>query len=204
MAQTTKGVRAILSYPIVYSLFQSFMGAKKARQNIVTNYVKPFSGMKVLDVGCGPADILAYLPDVGYWGYDINEDYITQARKKYGERGEFHCKQLQLSDLKCLPSFDLVLAIGLLHHLDDAVAINVMRLASKALKAGGRLVTIDPCLDSSQNPIAGFLIRNDRGLNVRDKAGYQVLAKAVFESPRIEVRHRAWIPYTHCFMECQK
>ena len=204
MAQVTNGVRAILSHPFIYSSLQSFLGAHKARQSFVTNFVKPLSGMKVLDVGCGPGDILAYLPNVNYWGFDINEKYIKQARKKFGKRGQFHCKQLEIKNLEKMPLFDVVFAIGLLHHLDDAEAINVIRLAFKALKAGGRLLTIDPCLDPSQNPIAGFLVGNDRGQNVRDKAGYEALVRSVFEPPRIEVRHRVWIPYTHCFMECQK
>ncbi|WP_309680851.1 class I SAM-dependent methyltransferase [Polaromonas sp.] len=204
MAQITRGVRAILSHPSIYSSFQSFMGAHKLRQDFVADFVKPFSGMKVLDVGCGPADILAHLPDVDYWGFDISENYIIQARKRFGVRGEFHCKQLEMTDLEELPAFDVVLALGLLHHLDDPVAIDFMQLAAKALKPGGRLLTIDPCLDCSQNPIARFLVRNDRGQNVRYKAGYEALARAVFESPHIAVRHRAWIPYTHCFMECQK
>ena len=180
------------------------MGAHQARKSFVANYVKPFPGMKVLDVGCGPADILAYLPNVNYWGFDISDYYINQARRRFGKLGQFQCRQLEVNDLESLPFFDVVLAIGLIHHLDDAVALEVVQLASKALKPGGRLLTIDPCLDPSQNPVARFLIRHDRGQNVRDRAGYDALAKAVFESPRIVVQHRAWIPYTHCFMECQK
>ncbi len=204
MAQITHGVRAILSRPLVYSVLQTVMGAHSARKSFVENYVKPFPGMTVLDIGCGPADILAYLPAVDYSGFDISEDYIARARKRFGALGQFHCRQLVLGDLENLPSFDVVFAIGLIHHLEDDEAINVMQLALRALKPGGRLLTIDPCLDPSQNPIARMLIRGDRGQNVRDKAGYETLAKAVFESPRIEVRHRAWIPYTHCFMECQR
>jgi SAM-dependent methyltransferase len=204
MAQITHGVRAILSHPLVYSTLQTLMGAHSSRKSFVENYVRPFPGMKVLDIGCGPADILAYLPAVGYSGFDISEDYIDQARKRFGMLGQFHCRQLVLDDLEDLPSCDVVFALGLIHHLEDDEAINVMQLALRALKPGGRLLTIDPCLDPSQNPIARMLIRGDRGQNVRDKAGYETLAKAVFESPRIEVKHRAWIPYTHCFMECQR
>jgi len=204
MAQITNGLRVILSHPFIYSSFQSFMGAHTVRQNFIADFVKPFPGMRVLDIGCGPADILAYLPDVDYWGFDISDAYIKQARKRFGTHGKFQCKKLQMTDLETLPSFDLVLALGLLHHLDDAVAISVIQLAYKALKANGRLLTIDPCLDSSQNPIARFLVRNDRGLNVRDKAGYELLARSAFNSPCVEVRHRAWIPYTHCFMACHK
>jgi len=204
MAQITHGVRAILSHPFVYSAFQSLMGAHKSRQRFVANYVKPFPGMRILDVGCGPADILGYLPDVDYWGYDISEPYIAQAKTRFGQRGRFNCKQLQLDDLVELPKFDAVLALGLLHHLDDSVAVGVLQLAHEALQPGGRLISVDPCLAPSQNPVARFLVRNDRGQNVRNKVEYQVLADKVFASPRVEVRHQAWIPYTHCFMECQK
>lgn len=204
MAQTTHGVRAILSHPLVYSTLQTLMGAHSSRKSFVENYVRPFPGMKVLDIGCGPADILAYLPTVDYSGFDISQDYIGQACKRFGTIGQFHCRQLAAEDLKSLPSFDVVFALGLIHHLEDDEAINVMQLALRALKPGGRLLTIDPCLEPSQNPIARMLIRGDRGQNVRDKAGYEALARGVFESPRVEVRHRAWIPYTHCFMECTR
>lgn len=204
MAQVTHGTRAMLSHPLIYSAFQSFMGAHQFRRSFVASYVKPFPGMKILDVGCGPADILAYLLDVDYWGYDISEAYVAQAITRFGQRGRFNCKQLQFEDLAVLPKFDLVLALGLLHHLDDSVAVGVLHLAYEALKQGGRLLTIDPCLDPSQNSVARFLVRNDRGQNVRDRCGYEALASKVFSSPRAEVRHRVWIPYTHCFMECQK
>lgn len=204
MAQITDGIRAILSHPIIYSSFQSLMGAHRSRKNFVANYVKPFSGMKILDVGCGPADILGYLPDVDYRGFDISEAYIAQAKTRFGQCGRFNCKQLQFEDLAVLPKFDVVLALGLLHHLDDSVAMGVLQLAYETLKQGGRLLTIDPCLDPSQNSVAGFLVRNDRGQNVRDRRGYEALASKVFSSPRVEVRHQVWIPYTHCFMECQK
>ena len=204
MAQVTYGVRAILSHPFVYSAFQSLMGAHRSRQNFVANYVKPFTGMRILDVGCGPADILDYLPDVDYWGYDISEAYIAQAKSRFGQRGRSNCKQLQLDDLAVLPKFDVVLALGLLHHLDDSVAVGVLQLALEALHQGGKLLTIDPCLDPSQNPVARFLVRNDRGQNVRNKEEYHVLAGKVFSSLHVEVRHQAWIPYTHCLMECQK
>lgn len=203
MAQTTRGLRAILSSPVVYSSFQSLMGAHKGRQRFVADFVRPFPGMKILDIGCGPADILGYLPAVDYHGFDISESYIAQARARFGQRGSFHCKQLRPADLAALPLFDVVLGIGLLHHLDDAVADGLLWLARRALKADGRFLTVDPCLDAGQNRIARFLVRSDRGQNVRDRVGYETLVGKVFAATRVEIRHQAWIPYTHCFMECQ-
>ena len=204
MSQITHGIRAMLSHPAIYSGFQTLMGAHGTRQIFVAQWIKPFSGMKILDVGCGPADILAYLPEVVYHGFDISDAYIAQATKRFGSRGQFHCRQLQATDLSTLPQFDLILALGLLHHLDDPDALGVLRLGHEALSPGGRMLTIDPCLDPTQNVVARFLVRNDRGQNVRRKEGYQELADAVYASTHVDVRHQSWIPYTHCFMECQK
>lgn len=180
------------------------MGAKKFNQQFAIERIRPFSGMNILDVGCGPAEILTCLPDVNYWGYDISEPYISQAQKRFGNAGKFQCKQLQKADLASLPKFDAVLALGLFHHLDDEVAVEVMELASQALRPGGRLISVDPCFDPSQNIISSFLISKDRGQNVRDKQGYALLGSQVFPNLAVQVVHKIWIPYTHCFMECIK
>jgi SAM-dependent methyltransferase len=204
MAQITSGIRAIFSSPLIYSAFQNLMGAHGLRTTFVRDFVRPIAGCAILDIGCGPADILAYLPEVDYCGFDISEAYIARAKTRFSQRGKFYCQELTHSDLEKMPKADIVLALGLLHHLDDDGAVGVMRLASQALKPGGRLLTFDPCFDAEQNPIARFLVGIDRGQNVRTRAGYASIASAVFESPRVEVRHRAWIPYTHCFMECTR
>lgn len=204
MAQITHGLRAILSNPLVYSTLQSLMGAHRGRTSFVADFVKPASGMKVLDVGCGPAEILDYLPAVDYWGFDISEKYIAHAVKKYSDRGRFFPRLLAMDDLATMPKFDVVLATGVLHHMDDTVAIEFLRLAHEALKPGGRLVTIDPCWVPGQNPVARFLIARDRGQNVRTEAGYQQLMATVFSCAKVTVRHRSWIPYTHCFTECTR
>lgn len=202
MAQISSGIRAVLSHPAVYSTFQSLLGAHAVRSALVSRYVRPEAGMKVLDIGCGPAEILAYLPPVAYWGFDISPSYIAQAQARFGDRGHFHCKELSAGDLPQLPPFDVVLAIGLLHHLDDETALSLLELARRALKPGGRLVTLDPCLHAGQNPIARFLISRDRGQNVRTLEGYTQLASRVFVRPRVDLRHKSGIPYTHCIMEC--
>lgn len=204
MGQVTSGVRAIFSNPAIYSTFQNVMGAHRFRIGFVDEFVRPFLECAILDIGCGPADILAYLPEVDYCGFDISDAYIERANKRFGLRGKFYCQELTHADVEKMPQVDIVLALGLLHHLDDESAMAVLQLAFQALKPGGRLLTFDPCFDTEQNPIARFLVGIDRGQNVRTGAGYRSIASEVFESPRVEVRHRAWIPYTHCFMECTR
>ena len=204
MSQITGGVRAILSNPLIYSALQSLMGGVQERKNFVSDLVKPVVGMAILDIGCGPAKILDYLPAVDYWGFDISEEYISHAKKKFGAKGRFFSKLLSIDDLPSMPKFDVVLATGVLHHMDDEVAIVALQLAHEALKPGGRLFTIDPCWAEGQHPIARFLIARDRGQNVRTEAGYKELVGSVFGNVKVTVRHQVWIPYTLCSTECTR
>lgn len=104
-----------------------------------------------------------------------------------------------------LAPFDIVMSTGLLHHLNDEQSVCMMRLAWSALRQGGRLITLDACYAKAQNAISGFLVSRDRGQHVRrDLAGYSSLAQSAFFKKTATVNHRAWIPYTHCIMECTK
>lgn len=204
MAQITSGIRAVLSQPMVYSAFQRFMGAHKDRELYVNGFLRPSAGMRVLDIGCGPADILTHLPDVEYYGFDISEQYIERARQRFaGRQARFACKYMGPEDLAVLPRFDRIIAIGLLHHLDDQTALAVMRMVSKRLAPGGRMVTLDPCLTEDQNPVSRWLVKSDRGQNVRSRVGYETIARGAFDCVRATVRHKTWIPYTHCHVVCE-
>jgi 2-polyprenyl-3-methyl-5-hydroxy-6-metoxy-1,4-benzoquinol methylase len=204
MAQVTTGIRAILSHPMAYEAVQRIMGAKKGRTRIVREFLRPFPGMRILDLGCGMAEILGALPtDVSYVGYDMSAEYISAARRKYAGRGTFHCRPLEHAEVATLDRFDLVMGIGVLHHLDDATARQFVRIASAALNPDGRIYTLDPCFAARQNPIARFLISRDRGQNVRDPEGYQALLQGLELKVHGTLTHQAWIPYTHWHMECR-
>ena len=87
MSQITTGIRSILSKPSVYDFMQNIMGAQSFREKFVSLYVKPNAGSRVLDLDCGTADILNFLPNVDYYGYDISKEYIESARRRFGSRG---------------------------------------------------------------------------------------------------------------------
>lgn len=204
MAQTTTGVHSVLNHPFVYTLFQRLMGARAGWARLAHEYMRARPGDKVLDIGCGPADVLDHLPNVQYWGFDISQDYIDRARRRFGNRGTFTARYFTPADVAALPPADVVLASGVLHHMNDEEAAELFRLARLALRPGGRLVSVDPCYVPGQNMLARFLIDHDRGRNVRSEAGYKALAQSAFGEVRTSVRHQTWIPYTHCYMECTK
>jgi SAM-dependent methyltransferase len=205
MAQTTTGLHSLLSSATVYRLFQGLLGGHATRTAFVRQQVRPFAGAHVLDVGCGPADVLDHLPaTVDYWGFDISARYIDTARARHGDRGHFFAKEFEPSDLAALPPMDVAIATGLFHHLDDATAEKLLATIRDALKPGGRLLTLDGVFEPGQNPVARWLISRDRGQHVRTRPHYQALYARVFDSPRVEIQHRTWLPYTYCLAECTR
>ncbi len=198
-------LRDILAQARVYSLFARIIGATRGRQVYVQDYIRPKAGDRVLDIGCGPADILEALPEVEYHGFDLSPDYIESARKRFGARGQFHVEAVSADLIKKYEGFDLVLATGVLHHLTDAEATDLFQVARTALKPGGRLVTLDGCFVDGQSAIARHLLRRDRGEFVRQQPEYLRLASKVFSKVESHLTHNLLrIPYTHLIMKCSK
>lgn len=203
MAQTTSGLRSVLSSPLVYDTFQELMGAGRTRRWLVRELVRPWPGCRILDLGCGTAEILRYLPvEVEYWGFDPSQEYIDAARERYGRRAHFQSARVEDTDLSFLPPMDIVLAVGILHHLDDGEARKLLGAARTSMGKGARLISIDPVFTPRQNPIARLLISLDRGRNVRTPEAYSNIAHSIFPRAAGMVRGRRWIPYTHWIMEC--
>jgi len=98
--------------------------------------------------------------------------------------------------------YDLVLALGLLHHLDDAEVRSLLKLVRSVIGPNGRFLTVDPVFIENQPALARFLIRNDSGRNVRDEMGYAMLSRSIFPQVETFIHHDYLrFPYTHCFME---
>lgn len=202
MSERNNGLYRLVGMPKVYEAFQNLLGAKAGRQRLVDDYIKPRPRDRILDLGCGSAAILSDLPEgVEYVGIDHNERHIRKAQECFRDRGVFLAGNFgQASELN-EQLFDIVLALGLLHHLDDDEVKSILTLANAALVPGGRFVTIDPAFSQGQSKIAKFLISNDSGRNVRTEGEYLALSRSVFPHVTGIVREDLLtIPYTHCLM----
>jgi cyclopropane fatty-acyl-phospholipid synthase-like methyltransferase len=99
--------------------------------------------------------------------------------------------------------FDTVLALGILHHLDDAEASTLFSIAAQALKPGGRLITVDGVWVEGQSSVVKYLLSRDRGQFVRKTAEYQKLGAGHFAQMQAQVRHDLLrIPYSLLVLEC--
>jgi 2-polyprenyl-3-methyl-5-hydroxy-6-metoxy-1,4-benzoquinol methylase len=115
------------------------------RREIVSSSLSDRSGVRVLDFECGTGSLTEYLPGTTYYtGVDLSPSYIRSARRRYDGRGRFFVGRLEDLDPDELGEFDVVIAKGLLHHLDEEEALHVFTVASGMLTEGGRLFTADP------------------------------------------------------------
>jgi SAM-dependent methyltransferase len=195
--------RGVLASPAVYHAFSQLLGARRSRAEVVRLYVRPRPGNRVLDCGCGPGEFVELLPDVEYVGVDLDERYVAEARRRFGARASFRLGPVGPGTMHEKAHYDLVLAMGLLHHLDDATVRDFLRLARRALKPTGRLVTLDPCRAPGQSRVARLVIDMDRGEHVRSLEEWPPLVEPVFPLARTHVRHDLLrIPYTHVIMDC--
>jgi SAM-dependent methyltransferase len=204
--QREHGLQRWLSSPLIYKLFQDAVGGNALRRRLLRDHVKPKKGDRLIDIGCGPAQILPWLPDVEYLGFDVNAAYIARARRKYGNKGTFVVGDTQsLWNDPRFSNADLVIGLGLLHHLNDEEAMHCLQFAHRALKPGGRLVCLDACWVPQQGFLRHFVMSLDRGQHIRTEQGYRSLASAVFRNLKTSVDMKPFrIPYVTVVLECRK
>ena len=199
-------IRSVLARPWAYQLFFNLIGAPGRSRVLVRDYIRPRPGDRILEIGCGPGTIVPYLPESEYVGFDLSQEYIEQARKKFSAkfpRTKFVCERVSQYTLPQREYFEIVLALGILHHLDDSEALQLFRISHDALKPGGKLVTLDGVWTDDQSRSARYLLARDRGQFVRAEQQYIGLASEVFSKVTPSIRHDLLrIPYTHLILEC--
>lgn len=207
MNHQSNGAYRILESPGVYERFQKLLGAHAARKRFVAEFLRPFSGARLLDMGCGTGSLLDYLPeDVEYHGFDMNPAYISSARLRYGDRGSFSSASVgDGGESFAEASFDFVVAKSILHHLSDDEAAELLGRASRCLRAGGTFVSSDPVRHDSQPMLARLVISLDRGRAVRSPEAYRRLVEACFEDVEARlVTDMLIIPYSHFIMRASR
>jgi SAM-dependent methyltransferase len=94
---------------------------------MATGLVAPGRATRILDAGCGTGEqtlgIARAYPSAEVIGVDVSAASIARAREhgdRHGIRATFAVRDL-LEPLDDLGTFDLIVSVGVLHHLDDPV-----------------------------------------------------------------------------------
>jgi SAM-dependent methyltransferase len=202
--EDNSGLRSLLQFPWIYEAFQRVVGKNKLRRRFVDEFVRSEPHHRTLDIGCGPGDLVPFIEPAAYVGFDINADYIAAARSRFGHRASFFDGTLDDLFPQMASSFDTCVAIGVLHHVPDDIAIEIAQGAREALVAGGAFIALEPHLYEGQHWIAAALIKRDRGQFVRSESGYLQILEKVFDSVEV-VRDEKMlrVPYTTSIYLCR-
>lgn len=204
--QSDSGLLRWLNVPFVYNAFSAAVGGNVLRRSLIQKYVRAKPGDRVIDIGCGSAQVLRYLPDVDYTGIDINPDYIAFARQTYGSKGTFLVGDT--NSFRGEPGFkdaDIVMAFGLLHHLDEREAADCLQFAYDVLKAKGRFICHEACWVPNQGALSKYVMSVDRGRSIRTEEQYRQLAGKIFNKVDAWVNTNPLrIPYVTIALECEK
>ena len=178
----------LFGIPIVYQTFQKWAAGQHSAI-LACDYIDSTSTFKVLDVGCGPADIVGHIQYGEYVGLDLNPKYIQTAQRKLYPNATFICADLYHLHSYNFGKFDRIILLGVLHHLSDSQVLNLLETLTKHLAVNGKLVTCDPAIESSQSRLARFLVTHDRGKFVRSAFQYRALLQQSFEVNSSAIRH---------------
>ena len=196
-AHNTNFLTRALEFSSIYNIWQNLSGSKKGIKKIIQENLIPFNNSKILDIGCGTGTLIEYMPyNVIYTGYDINQIYIESAKKKYPDRGNFYCTSVN-DAIAVEGYFDYVIAIGILHHLNDIDSKKLIQSAAYSLKENGCFISIEPVWTNEQSSIEKFIMKMDRGQNIRNENSYLTLLSDFFLSTESRIYQGIFtIPWT--------
>ena len=191
----------------LYKVFQFSVSRSGTAKVIRDEILKPSNVVNVLDFGCGIGYHANEYLESSYLGIEPLENCVHKANVLYSRP----TAKFIVGDhtaLKSIPdsTYDLVIAIGVLHHIDNLIFGEFVKESKRILKSGGRLTTFDPVLHEKQSLISRWVVKRDRGQWVRNKDEYMSVVLSHFKT---NVNSRIYtnllrIPYDHIAIEAIK
>ncbi len=179
-----KRAYSLVTLPFFHKILMRVLGSDNFWKRYSTEILAVQSGMKILDLGCGTATALNYLPgEIDYTGVDLNPRHVEFAEKNY--QGNFVAADAVSYAEAETRSFDLICMTGLLHHLTDDQCRQLLRRAHSLLNHGGRIASIDPVWLQRERPISYAIKRMDSGLNIRTAERYVALCDNMKPTTRV-------------------
>ena len=119
----------IFDNALLYKLFQFSVVSNSSRLRIRDNVLKPIGVEKVLDFGCGIGYHSLDFSDSDYLGIEPLSSCVDRANKMYRAKNSNFIVG-DHSTLTSIPdsSFDVVIAMGVLHHIDDEIFFKFVKV----------------------------------------------------------------------------
>jgi len=133
------------NFPRLWLLFQQLFGCTKDKRSIA---LSAYNGQRqILEIGCSVgniADAFRSLPEASYTGIDIDGNAINVARQRFvGTNFRFLEESVQ-DHATSESRYDYILVAAMLHHVDDATAVDILRSTRSLSSPGGIVLIYDP------------------------------------------------------------
>lgn len=144
-----------------------------AIRKVLNDFIKTHPYNRLLDFGCGIGILASIFPKKKYVGFDLDSEAISYAKEinpgynfLVGDATTFKFKE----------KFDLIIVVGVLHHLNDKEVRSAMKIMSRLLSEKGSIVIIEAIPPIYKWNILGqFLRALDNGHFVRSIDSYRAL-----------------------------
>jgi 2-polyprenyl-3-methyl-5-hydroxy-6-metoxy-1,4-benzoquinol methylase len=162
--------------------FQELFGGTPDKRRIA---LERYRGQtRVLEIGCAAGNLTpAFLtfPGLAYTGIDIDANAIDFARRRFSQQRNVRFLDVPLADLVGRGErFDYVLFAGVLHHVDDPMAVELLRSGLELLAPDGIIVVSEPeAVRPSDNILMRMFYRLEQGQYLRSAEGLARLVAAV-------------------------
>jgi SAM-dependent methyltransferase len=179
-------VEKISDHPVLFIAIRGVLENDfKAIRAVIRRELRPGTGLRSLDLGCGPGAFADVFARDDYFGVDMNARYIEYAKRH--KKGTFLCGDARKVDLPD-GRFDQILVFGLLHHLSDEDARAVLSECHRLLVPGGRFLVVEDIPAISRLNLIGHLIHAaENGEHIRASEAYRKLYLEKFKIEREEV-----------------
>lgn len=112
----------------------------------MADVIRPYTGERILEIGAGIGNLTLHLaPRSAYWATDVNPEYLDTLDRLRANRPYLRVEYVDVTDASSFPaqpSFDTVIFLNVLEHLDDDMG--ALRNVHDALEIGGVAVVLVP------------------------------------------------------------
>ena len=171
-------------FPRLWLLFQRLIGGSKDKQALALSALSMIGGQKkhILEIGCSVgniADAFRSLPHIRYTGIDIDQSVIEVAQSRFaGTEFQFLHESMEEHILKKM-RYDYILVAGMLHHVDDKTALEILKQTMPLSKPETIILVYDPAtLDKTDPFYMHWFYKLEQGQFMRDEKSTEKLITA--------------------------
>lgn len=142
-------------------------GRQKRMKTFIKDHLEKYECETIADICSGTGDFAELAPkNATYVGWDLNEDFINYAKKRYlGDKKKKFIKANILNSKKIEgKKYDAVLLISTMHHFSDKELDALLPVVKKLVK---KVVILADIIPDPPHALQKFFAKIDRGKYVR-------------------------------------